>query len=106
MNETANKHDDNGIGGYLYRTIRIKIAELLRQERLARGLSYDELGQHSMLRSQYLRNVEYGEKKANWVTVGVLLKYYHKRIMLSLEDMNADGQSLVMLRNEQPKRKE
>ncbi len=89
---------DMHIGCYLYRTLRQKISGLLRAERLKRGLSYDDLGQNLNMSISSVRNFEHDAYKQNWYVAGRLLKYYHKRIVITLEDLDEDGRDLVLAR--------
>ncbi len=90
------KKDDAHIGCYLYRTLNQKISVLLRAERLKRGLSYYDIMCQSGLSGQRVRDIEHNV--INWYVAGRLLKYYHKRIIITLEDLDEDGRNLVFAR--------
>lgn len=90
--------DDVHIGSYLYRTLNQKVSGLLRAERLKRGISYVDLVRDLGKSGRRARNIEYRKCAISWYTVAVLLKYYHKRIVLTLEDTDASNRNLVFAR--------
>lgn len=98
MENQETKNDDVHIGSYVYRTLNHKISGLLRAERLRRGVSYVDIVRDLGKTGRRARNIECRKCAISWYTVAVLLKYYHKRIVLTLEDLDEDGRNLVLAR--------
>lgn len=89
---------DRDIGCYMNRVLKIKLAGLLRAERLKRGLTYREIASAAGLKMKRVYNVEHGRERMNWAVAGMLLRYFQKRIVLELEDMDDSGRNLVFAR--------
>lgn len=98
MENQQSKKSDMHIGSYVYRTLNQKISGLLRAERLKRGLGYDDIVRDLGLHGQRVRDFEHTVDGVNWYVAGRLLKYYHKRIVITLEDLDEDGRNLVLAR--------
>ena len=89
-----------GISRYVYRTTTVKIGKLLNEERKARGLSIEQVADLVGLRSKYIKNAEFGGRKFNWMTVGILLRFYHKQLLFSLADWDEEVRKLMLTRAE------
>ena len=88
------------MGEYVYRTTAVKIGRLLNEERKTRGLTIEQVAELVGLRSKYVKNAEFGGRKFNWVTVGILLRFYHKQLLFSLADWDEDVRGLMLTRAE------
>ncbi len=86
---------DKDIGAYMNRVLKIKLAGLVRAERLKRGLTYHDIARECGLRAKDVSRVEYGREKIAWGLIGMMLRYFHKRVVLELVDMNESGCDLV-----------
>jgi len=93
-NIKADKH----IGDYLHRVLRIKVMELLWKERVARGLTLEDIAAYTGVELKYLKKVECNFRNMNWFSVAIMLKYFHKRIVLSLDELGDDNRDLVITR--------
>lgn len=90
--------NDRHIGSYLYRLMRIKVMELLWKERVAQGLMLEDIAEHTGIELKYLKKVECNFRNMNWFSVAIMLKYFHKRIVLSLDETGMDNRDLVISR--------
>lgn len=91
---------DKHIGDYLHRTMRIKVMELLWKERLSRGISLEEMALKSCLNLKHLKKVECNFRDMNWFSAAVMLKFFNKRIVLTLEDLGDDCKNLILTRKD------
>ncbi len=89
-----------GIGKYMYRMTTLKIGRLLSEERKTRGLTIEQVAELAGLRSKYIKNAEFGGRKLNWMTVGMLLRFYQKQMVFSLIDMETELYGLMLTRAE------
>ncbi len=96
--ENQETKKDRDIGCYMNRVLKIKLAGLLRAERLKRGLTYQDIAKSVGLKMKRVYSVEHGRERMNWAVAGMLLRYFHKRIVLELEDMDVSGRDLVFAR--------
>ncbi len=88
------------VGKYLYRMVTLKIGRLLNEERKARGLSTEQLAELVGLRSKYVKNAEFGGKEMNWMTAGMLLRFFQKQLVVSLIDEENELRGLMMTQSE------
>ena len=70
----------------LRKLVKRQIAEAFLQERFSRKLKLEELSVGVKIPPQNIEALELGRKKLNWVNVGRLLKYYDKKLQISLVD--------------------
>lgn len=89
-----------GIGRYIYRVTAKKIGRLLYEERIARGLTREQVATLLGIREKYIKNAEFGEENMNWMTAGMLLRFYHKQLIFSLENWNEEIRGLMLTRAE------
>ncbi len=89
---------DRDIGCYMNRVLKVKLAGLLRAERLKCGLTYQEIAKGAGLKVKQIYQTEYGRESLKWAVAGLLLRYFHKRIVITLEDLGDDGRNLVFAR--------
>lgn len=96
MENTEIKRDKD-IGAYMNRVLNVKLAGLLRAERLKRGLTYHDIAKEIGIRTKDVARVEHGREKVYWGVMGKLLCYFRKRVVLELIDMDKDeeGRGLV-----------
>lgn len=88
------------VGTYMYRMATLKIGKLLYEERKARGLSIKQVADLVGLRSKFIRNTEFGGNRINWISVGMLLRFYQKQIEVSLIDWEDEVKGLILTRSE------
>lgn len=89
-----------GTGKYMYRMMTLKIGRLLNEERKARGLSVEQVAALVGLHCKYIKNAEFGGDKLNWITVGMLLRFYQKQMVVSLIDWEEELRGLMMTQSE------
>ncbi|MCM1324223.1 MAG: hypothetical protein NC218_08670 [Acetobacter sp.] len=86
MENTQEIKKDKDIGAYINRTLKVKLSGLLKAERLKCGLSYRDIAQECGLRAKDIAKVELGREKVCWGLMGMMLRYFHKRVVLELVD--------------------
>lgn len=86
MENTEKVKKDKDIGAYMNRVLKVKLAGLLKAERLKRGLTYRDIAQESGLRTKDIAKVELGQEKISWGLMGMMLRYFQKRVVLELVD--------------------
>lgn len=89
-----------GIGRYMYRMVARKIGRLLYEERIARGLTIEQVATLLDVYCKYVKNAEYGGEDMNWMTAGMLLRFYHKQLVFSLEDWSDEVRGVMLTRTE------
>lgn len=78
--------NQNRLAEKMRKRVKRQIAEALLQERFSRKLTLDELSVAVKILPQRIETLELGRKKLNWVYIGMLLKYYGKKLQISLVD--------------------
>lgn len=98
MENTNEIKRDKDIGAYMNRVLKVKVAGLLRAERLKRGLTYHDMAKEIGVCTKDVSRVEHGREKVCWGLIGMLLRYFYKRVVLELVDMDESGRDLVYAR--------
>lgn len=96
--ENAEILRDRDIGCYISRVLKIKLSGLLRAERLKQGKTYREIAKESGIRVKDIYRVEHRREKMDWALIGMMLQYFHKRVVVELVDMDESGRNLVYAR--------
>ncbi len=83
---------DTTKGVRLKRWFRATMGHYLREERLKRNLTIEELSQHPYIpcSPQSIESVELGCGNTQWHTMCTLLKFYRKEVQITLTERNAE----------------
>lgn len=73
-------------GGYrLKKALHRQISDLMLAERLGQRRTVDELSKFTAVPAKLIDKQELHRKKINWCIIAVLLKFYRKKLVVSLE---------------------